>query len=66
MCVCVVQGQIRIADIPYGSTGQFAIQLWFNHGPDLSGNGFEYLFSHGLNDLNDPNGVHVYFPQVGG
>ena len=41
-----------------------AIQLWFNHGPDLDGNGFEYLFSHGLNDLNDPNGVHVYFPQV--
>ena len=43
------ESQVLLDDVPYGSNGSFAINVWVQP-VDLTGNNHQYIFSHGLVD----------------
>ena len=58
---------VELDNVDYGIDGPFTVNLWMSHNGS-SGDTFEFLFSHGNNDLDakpwSPNEVQIYLPEV--
>eukprot|EP00884_Botryococcus_braunii_P015271 jgi/Botrbrau1/2427/Bobra.0395s0049.1 len=72
LCSRDQQSTVVLDDVPYGTRGPFAINLWMRAG-NITGDQLQYLYSHNSSatdgDVNSlawgPNQVQLYFPEPG-